>query len=106
MESSVLDSTPINDVDDRFETYVYRNITKKDLVSIVTPSETIAKTQLIDSHFAHAGWSKQRKMLLEKVLLQVATPDEICGKDQFSDYVRLASDTSRLIRNLIGEVSK
>ena len=58
----------------------------------MTPNETITRTELIDSQLARAGWSKQRKMLLEEVLLQVATPDQPYGKDQFADYILFGSD--------------
>ncbi len=57
-----------------------------------TPNETITRNELIDSQLARAGWSKQRKMLLEEVLLQVSTPDQPYGKDQFADYVLLGPD--------------
>jgi len=61
-------------------------------VPAITPNETITRTELIDTQLARAGWSKQRKMLLEEVLLQVSTPDLPYGKDQFADYVLLGSD--------------
>jgi type I restriction enzyme R subunit len=38
-------------------------------VPAITPNETLTRTELIDSQLARAGWSKQRKMLLEEVLL-------------------------------------
>lgn len=58
----------------------------------ITPNESITRTELIDTQLARAGWSKQRKMLLEEVLLQIAIPDQPYGKDQFADYVLLGSD--------------
>lgn len=56
------------------------------------PSEKATRNDLIDTQLALAGWSKQRKMLVEEFLMQVATPDQPYGKDQFADYVLLGSD--------------
>jgi len=58
--------------------------TGKNIVSAITPKETITRTELIDTQLVRAGWSKQRKILLEEVLLQVATPDQSYGKDQYA----------------------
>lgn len=55
-------------------------------------NETSTRTELIDTQLARAGWSKNRKMLLEKVLMQIAHPDSAYHRDQFADYVLLGSD--------------
>ncbi|MDT4288437.1 type I restriction endonuclease [Methylomonas sp. MO1] len=59
---------------------------------IIQLNEFSTRVDLIDNQLARAGWSKQRKMLLEEVLLQIAAPDETYGKYQFADYVLLGSD--------------
>lgn len=61
-------------------------------MSDLNRNEACTRTELIDTQLARAGWSKQRKVLLEEVLLQVATPDQSYGKDQFADYVLFGSD--------------
>ena len=61
-------------------------------MSDLNRNEAYTRTELIDTQLALSGWSKLRKMLLEEVLLQVATPDQLYGKDQFTDYVLLGSD--------------
>jgi type I restriction enzyme, R subunit len=64
------------------------------LINITNEANT--RTGLIDTQPDRADWPKQRKMLLEEVLLQIATPDQPYGKDQFADYVLLGSDGKSL----------
>lgn len=55
-------------------------------------TESITRTELIDNQLARAGWTKNRKLLLEEVLLQIASPNSPYGQDQFADYVLLGAD--------------
>jgi len=41
-------------------------------MSDLNRNESITHTELIDTKLARAGWSKNRKLLLEEVLLQTA----------------------------------
>ncbi len=54
--------------------------------------ESCTRTELIDTQLARAGWSKNRKLLLEEVLLQTAEPEKPYGQEQFADYVLLGPD--------------
>jgi len=61
-------------------------------MSDLNRNESITRTELIDTQLARAGWSKNRKLLLEEVLLQIAHPEQSYGQNQFADYVLLGSD--------------
>lgn len=60
----------------------------------MTPSrnEAQTRTEIIDSQLAHAGWSRNRRTLVEEFLLKTAEPDSAYGNEQFADYVLLGSD--------------
>lgn len=60
----------------------------------MTPSRNEAQTriEIIDSQLAHAGWSRNRKTLVEEFLLRTAEPDSAYGNEQFADYILLGSD--------------
>lgn len=61
----------------------------------MTPSghnEVQTRRELIDSQLARAGWSRNRRTLLEEFLLKAAEPESAYGNDQFADYVLLGSD--------------
>lgn len=55
-------------------------------------NESSTRTELIDTQLARAGWSKNRRTLVEEVLLQTADPSGTYGNEQFADYVLLGSD--------------
>jgi len=61
-------------------------------MSDLNRNELITRTELIDTQLARAGWSKNRKLLLEEVLLRIAHPEQSYGQNQFADYVLLGSD--------------
>jgi type I restriction enzyme R subunit len=61
-------------------------------VSNLNRNESLTRTELIDIQLARAGWSKNRRTLVEEVLLQTADPSGAYGNDQFADYVLLGSD--------------
>lgn len=55
-------------------------------------NEAQTRAQAIDSQLAHAGWSRNRRTLVEEFLLKIAEPDSGYGNEQFADYVLLGSD--------------
>jgi type I restriction enzyme R subunit len=55
-------------------------------------NEATTRVRLIDAQLARAGWSKNRKALIEEYVLQVASPDPTYGDIQFADYVLLGAD--------------
>ena len=54
--------------------------------------EAQTRTEIIDSQLAHAGWSRNRRTLVEEFLLKTGEPDGVYGGEQFADYVLLGSD--------------
>jgi type I restriction enzyme, R subunit len=61
----------------------------------MTPSnrnEASTRTELIDTQLARAGWSRNRRTLIEEFLLKAAEPSSTYGNEQFADYVLLGSD--------------
>ncbi len=61
-------------------------------MSELNRNESSTRTELIDTQLARAGWSKNRRTLVEEVLLQTADPSGAYGNGQFADYVLLGSD--------------
>ncbi|ALU87247.1 type III restriction protein res subunit Type I site-specific deoxyribonuclease [Herbaspirillum rubrisubalbicans M1] len=57
-------------------------------------NEAQTRTEIIDSQLARAGWSKNRRTLLEEYLLTAAEPAANGGISQFADYVLLGADGS------------
>ncbi|WP_312438513.1 DEAD/DEAH box helicase family protein [Janthinobacterium sp.] len=55
-------------------------------------NETQTRIELIDSQLARAGWSRNRRNLVNEFLLQTAEPTADYGGEQFADYVLLGSD--------------
>lgn len=55
-------------------------------------NEASTRTELIDTQLARAGWSKNRRTLIEEFLLKATEPDRAYGNEQFADYVLLGSD--------------
>jgi type I restriction enzyme R subunit len=55
-------------------------------------NEARTRSEIIDSQLAHAGWSRNRRTLVEEFLLKTAEPDCGYGGEQFADYVLLGSD--------------
>lgn len=55
-------------------------------------SEAATRTELIDSQLARAGWSRNRRTLVEEFILKATEPDGSYGNEQFADYVLLGSD--------------
>lgn len=55
-------------------------------------NEAQTRTEIIDWQLAHAGWSRNRRTLLEEFLLKVGQSDGGYGDEQFADYVLLGSD--------------
>lgn len=56
-------------------------------------NEAQTRTGLIDSQLAHAGWSRNRRTLIEEFLLRAAEPESNYGNNQFADYVLLGQDS-------------
>ncbi|MGZ7172298.1 type I restriction endonuclease subunit R [Burkholderia gladioli] len=56
------------------------------------PNEAQTRTEIIDSQLAHAGWSRNRRTLVEEFLLKIGEPGGVYGGEQFADYVLLGSD--------------
>jgi len=54
--------------------------------------EAQTRTEVIDSQLAHAGWSRNRRTLVEEFLLRTAESAGAYGNEQFADYVLLGSD--------------
>lgn len=61
-------------------------------MTTLNPNEAQTRTEAIDSQLARAGWSHNRRTLLEEFLLKVVEPGGTYGNDQFADYVLLGSD--------------
>lgn len=55
-------------------------------------NEAQTRTEIIDSQLAYAGWSRNRRTLVEEFLLQIAESESSYGNEQFADYVLLGSD--------------
>jgi len=55
-------------------------------------NEAQTRTEIIDAHLAHAGWSRNRRTLIEEFLLKIGEPDDSYGGEQFVDYMLLGSD--------------
>ena len=55
-------------------------------------NEASTRTDLIDTQLARAGWSRNRRKLIEEFLLKAAEPDTDYRNEQFADYVLLGSD--------------
>jgi type I restriction enzyme, R subunit len=55
-------------------------------------NEASTRADLIDVQLSRAGWSKNRRMLVEELSLQTAAPSGAYGAEQFADYVLLSSD--------------
>jgi type I restriction enzyme R subunit len=55
-------------------------------------NEASTRTDLIDTQLARAGWSSNRRTLIEEFLLKATEPDSAYGNEQFADYVLLGSD--------------
>ncbi len=55
-------------------------------------NETATRTRLIDVQLARAGWSKNRRALIEEFALHASAPEPAYGGIQFADYVLLGSD--------------
>lgn len=55
-------------------------------------NEASTRTELIDTQLARAGWSRNRRTLIEEFLLQATEPESAYGNEQFADYVLLGSD--------------
>lgn len=55
-------------------------------------NEASTRTDLIDTQLARAGWSRNRRTLVEEFLLKATEPDSAYGNEQFADYVLIGSD--------------
>lgn len=55
-------------------------------------NEASTRTELIDTQLARAGWSRNRRTLIEEYLLKASEPDSAYSNEQFADYVLLGSD--------------
>lgn len=60
------------------------------------PNESQTRATLIDTQLAHAGWSSNRRTLIEEYALHVKEPDPPYGSDQYADYVLLSSNNEPL----------
>ncbi|KFK96609.1 MULTISPECIES: DEAD/DEAH box helicase family protein [unclassified Serratia (in: enterobacteria)] len=54
--------------------------------------EAQTRTEIIDSHLAHAGWSRSRRTIIEEFLLKTTEPGSTDNDHQFADYILLGSD--------------
>jgi type I restriction enzyme R subunit len=61
-------------------------------MSLSAPNEASTRTELIDTQLARAGWSRNRRTLIEEYLVEASEPDRAYGNEQFADYVLLGSD--------------
>lgn len=61
-------------------------------MTLSEPNEASTRTELIDTQLARAGWSRNRRTLIEEFLLKATEPDSAYGNEQFADYVLLGSD--------------
>lgn len=55
-------------------------------------NEARTRTEIIDSQLARAGWSRNRRTLVEEFFLKTAEPARGSGGEQFADYVLLGLD--------------
>jgi type I restriction enzyme R subunit len=55
-------------------------------------NEASTRAEFIDTQLARAGWSRNRRTLIEEFSLKAAEPDSTYGNEQFADYVLLGSD--------------
>lgn len=55
-------------------------------------NEARTRSEIIDSQLARAGWSKNRRTLIEEFHLKAAELEVAYGGEQFADYVLLGSD--------------
>lgn len=55
-------------------------------------NETQTRTEIIDSQLAYAGWSRNRRTLVEEFVLRTSEPASTYAGEQFVDYVLLGSD--------------
>lgn len=55
-------------------------------------NEARTRTEITDSQLAHAGWSRNRRTLVEEFVFKTTEPDSAYGNEQFADYVLLGSD--------------
>lgn len=55
-------------------------------------NEASTRLELVDTQLARAGWSRNRRTLIEEFLLKTAEPDSAYGNEQFADYALLGSD--------------
>lgn len=58
----------------------------------MTASESHTRIELIDKQLAHAGWTENRRSLVEAFSLKVLEPEKNYTSEQFADYVLLGSD--------------
>jgi type I restriction enzyme R subunit len=54
-------------------------------------SEAATRSEIIDAQLARAGWSLDRRTLVEEFLLKTAESENSYGNEQFADYVLLGS---------------
>jgi type I restriction enzyme R subunit len=59
-------------------------------------SEAQTRSQCIDVQLAQAGWSTNRRSLIEEFALQVQQPNATYQNEQFADYVLLGADSKPL----------
>lgn len=62
----------------------------------MTKTEAQTRIELIDAQLARAGWSKNRRSMVEEFVLKVAEPESGYHRDHFADYVLLGSDSKPL----------
>ncbi|MGV8990723.1 MAG: DEAD/DEAH box helicase family protein [Thiobacillus sp.] len=55
-------------------------------------TEAETRSSQIDAGLARAGWSKNRRTLVEEMILRTGESEGAYGGDQFADYVLLGSD--------------
>lgn len=60
------------------------------------PNESQTRASLIDTQLAQAGWSSNRRTLIEEYALYSKEPDAPYGTEQFADYVLLNSNNEPL----------
>ena len=58
------------------------------------PDELETRAKLIDQQLSRAGWSKNKRNLIEEFVLKAAEPEP--GSPQFSDYALLSQDITPL----------
>jgi type I restriction enzyme R subunit len=55
-------------------------------------NEAQTRTEITDSQLAHAGWSRNRRTLVEEFFLKSGEPGSEYAGEQFADYVLFGSD--------------